>query len=527
MTTDLVEMQTKKVHSSRVGGTWREEDDEGPVFWLTKRLAGRKKGTSSAQACISVHRLSGPTFRLCPSQEATQYIVVFILALLLLIVSAHHDERNVKGETMGTQHKRWGLAVVSVGVVCLGSAALGNGFRNPPEGAAALGHSGGKLVLTEDASAISQNPANLTKLNKTEAEVAVTLVDTKTDYSSPFGSASTDDPWKVLPNLFVATPFDNGNYVAGLGVTTPFGQSMVWDTDGAFRYTAPYFTEMKLVNVNPTLAAKLGDRLSVGVGADVYGSQLDMKQVIPWSMVTGNRLSPDGVVHLQGQGQGIGGNAAIQFSPLAGHTVALTYRSPVKVDYEGDADISAFPAGAQVLGLSPSSDFDTSIEFPAVAALGYAVALSRTVRIEADVEWVEFSRYDELTLDMENNNALQHRPGDPNPMAPLTLRQDWKDTWNFGIGADWDVMPTVTLRAGYIYLDSPIPTETLTPTMPFPAEDIFTVGVGYHPDRHSFNVAYGVSVIDGLDVTDNQNPAYNGKYDTSSQLVSLSYGYTF
>ena len=427
---------------------------------------------------------------------------------------------------MSTQYKGWGL-VLSVGLVCWGCAALANGFRNPPEGAAALGHDGGKLILTEDASAISQNPANLTKLDKPEAEVAVTLIDTKTDYSSPFGSASTDDPWKVLPNFFVATPFDTGNYVAGLGVTTPFGQSTVWDQDGAFRYTAPYFAEMKLMNVNPTLAAKLSDKLSIGVGVDVYWSQLDMKQMLPWWMVTGNRLSPDGVIHLQGEGQGIGGNAAIEFSPVAGQTVALTYRSPVKVDYHGDTDLSEFPAGAQMLGLSPSSDFDSSIEFPASAALGYSVALSRTVRVEADVEWVEFSRYDALTLDAGNNNPLLHQPGDPNPMAPLSLRQNWKDTWNFGVGADWDVMPKVTLRAGYMYLKSPVPSETLAPTIPDADQNVITVGAGYHPNRHSFDVAYGLNLIGDRNVAGNQDPAYNGKYETSSQLVSLSYGYTF
>lgn len=427
---------------------------------------------------------------------------------------------------MSTKENGWGM-VLSLGLVCWGTVALANGFRNPPEGAAALGQSGGKLILTEDASAISHNPANLTKLDKAEAEVAVTLVDTETDYSSPFGSASTDDPWKFLPDLFVAMPFDNSTYVAGVGVTTPFGQSTVWDKDGAFHYTAPYFAEMKLMNVNPTLAAKLSDKLSVGVGVDVYWSQLDMKQILPWSMVTGSRLSPDGVIHLQGEGQGIGGNAAVEFSPVAGHTLALTYRSPVKVDYSGDTDISAFPAGAQMLGLSPSSDFDTSIEFPAVAALGYAVALSRTVRVEADVEWVEFSRYGNLALDAGNNNVLLHQPGDPNPMAPLSLRQDWQDTWNFGVGADWAIMPTVTLRAGYIFLESPVPEETLAPTLSDADQNVITVGAGYHPNRHRFDVAYGLSFIDDRNVDANQNPAYNGKYETSSQLVSLSYGYTF
>jgi long-chain fatty acid transport protein len=402
-----------------------------------------------------------------------------------------------------------------------------NGFRNPPEGSAALGHNGGKLMLTEDASLISHNPAGLTKLDKSRVEVATTVINTKTDYRSVLGSASTEDPWKILPNIFVALPSANQDYVLGLGLTTPFGESSVWDRNGAFRYTAPYFAEMKLVNVNPTVAAKIGENTSVGVGLDVYWSQLQLKQMFPWAMLTGNPLTPEGVIRAKGQGEGLGGNAAIEFRPAKGHSIALTYRSPVKVDYNGDTDVSAFPAGMQALGLSPSSDFDTSIEFPAVAALGYAVALSETVRVEADVEWVEFSRYDALTLNLGNNNPLLHAPADPNPLAPSSIPQRWKDTWNFGAGADWDVTPDLTLRAGYIHLESPVPERTLAPVLPDASRHVITVGAGYRSGNHRIDAAYGLSIIGDRNVTANQNPFYNGAYETTSHLMSVAYGYAF
>lgn len=417
-----------------------------------------------------------------------------------------------------------------VGVVLMAGVALvcqANGFRNPPEGAAALGRVGGKVALAEDAAAVAHNPANLTEMKAPEIEVSATILNTETKYSSPMGSATTEDAWKYLPNLFYATPIEGTKFAAGLGITTPFGQSTVWDKEDLFRYSAPHFAEMKLINVNPVVAARINDKLSVAAGLDVYWSSLDLKQIFPWRMVTGNPMMPDGEVHMQGDGLGAGANAAVTFRPAAGHTLALTYRSPVTVDYEGDAEFAGFPPGGEALGISAKSDFETSIEFPAVVAAGYAIRLTDTLRVEADVEWVQFSSYDTLELDAGRNNLLLQQPGAVNPMGPVAVPQKWKDSWTYGVGGEWDIRKDVTLRAGYIYLESPVPEETLAPTLPDADRHVVSIGAGLHRNGHRLDVSYGYSVIGDRDVTANQNPAYAGKYEPSSHLMSVSYGRNF
>lgn len=420
--------------------------------------------------------------------------------------------------------KRMAVMALVVGMAVTGYA---NGFRNPPEGAAALGRVGGKVALADDAAAVSHNPANLTELKKQEVEVSLTLINTETKYTSPMGSAKTEDSLKYLPNLFYATPIEGTKLAAGIGVTTPYGQSTVWDKGSLFRYSAPYYAEMKLINLNPVVAAKVGDKVSVAAGLDCYWSSLNLKQVFPWGMVAGNPMIPDGEVRLQGDGIGLGANAAITFRPAPRHIVALTYRSPVTVDYEGDAEFAGFPPGGEALGLSAKSDFDTSIEFPAVAALGYAIKLTDTVRVEADVEWIQFSNYDNLSLDVGRNNPLMQQPGSVNPMAPVAVRQDWDDTWTYGVGAEWDAAKDVTLRAGYIFLQSPVPDMTLAPTLPDADRHVVSVGAGFHRQGHRLDIAYGYSVIGDREITVNQNPAYAGKYEPSAHLMSVSYGFNF
>ncbi len=422
---------------------------------------------------------------------------------------------------------RWMGVMSAVGGSLIALHASASGLRNPPEGATALGLGGGKVALTDDASAISHNPANLTELKGPQVLPTVTFIHTETEFISPMGTGKTEDPWKILPNVFAAWPIENTRFVAGVGVTTPFGQSTVWEQGSSLRYVAPYSASMTLLDVNPTLAARLNDRVSVGVGADVYWSQLDMKQKLPWSALTGSPLSPDGTIHAQGDGMALGANAALSVKLTARQTVGLTYRAPFTVDYEGDLEVSAMPAGAALLGLSRSSDFESSIDFPAVAALGYGIKLTDTVRVGADIEWVQWSVYDSLALDGGNNNPLLNAPGTPNPMAPAVVRQDWDDSWTAGVGADWKVTADVTLRAGYIYLQSPVPEETFSPTIPDTDRHVVSAGLGYAHASHRADLAYGYSIIPDREIRSNSNPAYNGDYETSSHLLSVSYGYCF
>lgn len=391
-----------------------------------------------------------------------------------------------------------------------------NGFRNPPESASAYALDGGKLVHTEDASAVAINPANLGDMKENAALGSLTLIHTETDFRSPAGSATTEEPWKLLPNLFAVIPTAEGGPVVGVGLSTPFGQSTVWDENSLFRYTAPYETELMVFNVNPSLGYRINEKMSVGAGLDLFSSALTFKQFIPWSsQVPG---APDGKMKFDADGDGLGWNAGLLLDLTKHQHVALTYRSPVKVEYEGDFEVSQTPAPVSAVGLGYDSDFETEIEFPTIVVIGYGLDLTDTVRVGVDAEWVEFSRYDQLPIDIEQNNALLLQPGIP---------QDWDDIWTIGVGADWQVSEQVVLRGGYKFMPSPVPDETLAPTLPDADKHQVSVGVGIRQGGQRLDLAYAYSFLDERTITNNQNPAYNGTYESTSQLLAVSYGFTF
>ena len=413
--------------------------------------------------------------------------------------------------------------VASLGVLSA-APVWGDGFRNPPPTAEGMGHIGARYLIGEGASSMSYNPADLVEVDKVEVDASATIVSSETKYTAPTGAtAKSDDSPAVLPNLYLAWPMTE-KVVAGIAFTSPFGQSTEWEKDSVFRYTAPYFAEMRTININPTVAFSVNEQVSIGVGLDVMWSDLDIRQTFPWASLTGDPTDADGSVKLEGDGIGVGGNIGIAWVPKAGHKLAATYVSPIEVDYEGDFEGNGIPPAVKLPPplaalVSPRSDFESNIEFPAIATLSYGLQVNEKLFVGASVEWLQFSNFDELPLDVANNQPL---------LPASSLKQDWDDTVTYGLGMDYALSAELVARLGYIYMESPIPDETLAPTLPNNDQHTVTLGLGYTKGAHTFDVAYGYSFFDDRDIDNNQNPAYNGKYETEfSHIVGLSYGFSY
>lgn len=412
-------------------------------------------------------------------------------------------------------------------LVCWGSSWMGateagaDGFRNPPPSAQGLGQVGSRYTLIDDASATAFNPANLTDVEKTDLLLSITAARSDKDFTAPTGEkAELKEKWYVMPSAYAAWALEKKGWVAGIGVTTPYGQGSEFKQDSYFRYTAPYFAEMRSVNINPTLTAPLSDSLALGVGLDVLWSDLDLRQIFPWSQVVGNPAAPDGQARFEGDGVGFGGNLGLTWRVTEKQRVALVYRSAIDVDYEGDFTVSQIPGAGTPASFpaSPRSDFDTTIKFPNMVAIGYGVELTDSLSVGAEVEWFEWSRYESLTLDAGANASLL-----PVPTTP----QNWEDTINAGVGASYRLCDTWTARAGYIYLQTPVPDSTMLPVLAENDQHVITVGLGYKDGDNRFDVAYGLGIYEDREIGNNQNPAYNGTYEFQSQLLALSYGRTF
>ncbi len=158
------------------------------------------------------------------------------------------------------------------------------------------------------------------------------------------------------------------------------------------------------------------------------------------------------------------------------------------------------------------------MEYPTVIALAYGVEFTDTLRAELDIEWLEFSTQQTLSI---NDSTLSPIIG------PLTTAQKLEDTWTVGVGGEWDFAENWTARTGFQYLQNPTPDQTYTPLGPDEDQTVISFGLGYENEKHAIDIGYAYGFFNGRSISGNQTPASDGQYDYNVHLLSLSYGYKF
>jgi len=392
------------------------------------------------------------------------------------------------------------------------SRVAANAFRNPPPSASALALDGGKSAILDDVSGQSANPALLIGTENPDATASITLIYAETEFTSAAGVKSTTrNNLKTLPNLFAAIPV-NSNLVFGLAITTPYGQSVEWPRESGL----PYFTELRLVDISPALAVRVSDHISAGVGLNVYLSEFESKQTIPWSGFLGDPLVPNGSFSLKGDGSAVGATAGLLVQLTKAQRASLVYRSPFSIDYEGDTKLIGTPAPIAANLPATTTAFKTEIDFPSVVAIGYAIDVTETLTLAAELEWIEFSRFESLPV---NTGLLQG-----SDLFPSAIPQQWEDVWTYGAAARWKCTDQLELRCSYRFIESPIPASTLVPTLPDADKHVIGVGFGWNSGRLSISGSYAYSVFDDRHVTPADNSRFPGDYDLSSHIVSATVG---
>ena len=394
-------------------------------------------------------------------------------------------------------------------------AFAAEGLRTLPDTAGAMGMVGGRLAVLDDASVTRHNPATLTDISDTLLTVTFQPWHGKTDFAGALGqSDSMIDPWKPTGSLYMAHSI-NEDLTLGFGVNAPFGVSISWPDVGAFRYFGASDVMLQTIALNPALGLKINDDASIGVGLDIYRSDLMLKQRFPWALTAPGL--PDGTMDFEGNGWGIGAYFGINFDLGDRQRLAVAGRLPVSVDYEGTFTINNIPGPGAAL---PTSPFNSEIEHPGSVGVGYSFNATEQLTIGVDFEWIQNSTHDDVPLDVGANQPLL----DGKTAVPLA----WGDSISIGLGIEYDWTEEFTFRAGYLYSDSPMSSPTWNPAIPADDRHIFSLGFGYTWDKvNTVDFAYSLIHMSDSTITNNITPAFNGVYSYAWDVLTLSYSRRF
>lgn len=407
-----------------------------------------------------------------------------------------------------TQERKWVMiaAVLSAFYsLFAASTAYGSGFGIFTQGASALGQADAVVAHTDEPSAIFFNPALINDLPGTQMELGTTLIFPSREFKSDLtGSTSEGEDTMYYPSTFFLSHSFNDKVSAGFGVFNPFGLGTEWDDDWEGRYIATK-SEITTYTVNPVLSYRITPRVSFAAGVDFLWLDATLEKNIP-------TLAGDIGQKFSGDGSGIGYNLGILINISDNISLGASYRSEIDVDVDGDASLSGvFNTGGK-----------TDITLPQQVFAGISYMASDQLTLEGGFRWEDWSSFKELTIDLDQPIAGQ---------SSVTSPRDWDSTYAVNIGAKYKLNKVVSLLAGYLYSENPVPDTTFEPAVPDSDTHLFCVGTDMKFKKFKIAMSYAYQLQEDRDKNNiigvEEGGAANGRYETELHLLGFSLVYNF
>ncbi len=411
-------------------------------------------------------------------------------------------------------------AAFSMGLATLPAASAdAAGFANTNQSAVATAMGGVGVANPYEPNLSFYNPAAMT-LSRFKAYVGDTLIIPKVDYESPDGERwSTEAAVLPPPHAHVHYRF-NERLAAGVGLSFPYGLSIAWPENWPGREQVVR-QSLTMADINPNVAFAFPDiPLSMSLGVQVVFASVELERA---TVLRGDGIEVDSL--LGGNGTGLGGTAAFLYRPSDDLTLGLTYRSRVEMEFEGDVDFDG-QAGTPFESTFVDQSVETEITTPDTFTFGVGYQVDRLF-VEFDIGWTNWSTYDSIEVEFSEPCEAGDVGCDPsvdetNPPSTV-IPGDWQDVPNFRLGAQYEIVENVPVRVGFAYDLSPIPDDTVSPSLPGNDRVILSGGAGYSWQALQFDIGYQLVSTTRTITNGNQN----GEYGTDAHIVSVDAAYTF
>lgn len=393
---------------------------------------------------------------------------------------------------------------LTLGLTLAGMASLTQaaGFALIEQNASGLGNAyAGQAAVAADASTIFFNPAGLTMLPDRQVVMAGHLIKPQAEFSgsSNIGGGDGGDAGglAIVPNAYLAYRLTPDIHV-GVGMNAPFGLKTEYDSTWAGR-TQAIKSELKTINLNPSIAWKATETLSLGAGLSVQYAKATLT----------NNAGGLGLATIKGDDYGWGYNlgALWQISPAT--RIGLAYRSEVDQKLEGKAEFS--------LNALANTPVTASVTLPDSASLSVFHKLSPYVDLLVDVTWTGWSDFDELRILRTNGTTLGVTP------------ENWSDSYRYSVGANYRMNDKITLRTGVAYDETPVSDVFRTARIPDEGRTWLALGAQYRlSDKTALDFGYAHLFVKDAAISKLESGVtLTGTYDASVDILSAQLTHNF
>ena len=398
------------------------------------------------------------------------------------------------------------------------SQVFAGGFQINEHGARAMALGGAFTAIANDASAVFFNPAGITQLSGTHFMIGSTLIAPQASFRGVYPSVTE---YKMVnqtfyPSHFYVTHKFTDKISAGLSFNTPYGLGTKWNQDWVGKYLAIQ-TDLMTFQLSPVIAYKLTDNLSISAGFEYHFANVKITQKNAQTPFAG-----DAFVTLDGKdNSAFGYNFSVFYKPNENLSFGAAFHSQVSYSFKGTATTT----GAKQLidaNILPEGDVTAKLKTPVNITVGAAYKVLPQLSLSFDYQYVGWSSYDTLKADFSNP-----------AYTDINSPRMYDNSYILRFGAQYDVNNSLSVLGGILFDKNPVKPEYVNPSLPDADRLGLSIGVDYKLMKNlGVNVAY--LFIRGKQLTvDNSKENYtsgiapfNGTYNTSANLVSISLSYS-
>ncbi|PCF94489.1 OmpP1/FadL family transporter [Vreelandella nigrificans] len=441
---------------------------------------------------------------------------------------------------MHNNFKKLTLAA-AVSAVAFASQANAGGYQINEQSVSGQGYGhAGRSSNINDATIVFGNPAGMSFLDRAQITAGGTYLNVNSSISnaqatqsSPAISqatggltdtlpvAGTNDgdmvPGTLVPFAFYAHPV-NERLAFGFGVYAPFGSKTDYEDSFQGRNQGNY-TEVRVVSAQPTVSYRFNEQWGVGVGLTYNRVDGELRRQVPIATPLGLSEVDSRV---EGDDDAWGYNLGVIYQPVPETTFGLTYRS--KVDYTLEGDFTASSPVLDQLGIGTITD-KASLDLTTPETVNFSLTqqMSDDLKLMFGVSWARWSRFDQILVTGDERGEVTNE------------QQNYSNAWAFSTGGEYQLMPTLALRAG-VTLDF-TPTQDATRSVRIPSDDrrIFSIGAGWSPTpdltldfAYSYLTERGTHVnqskTDSFTVAGQQTPPITSNYSADYKNEAHGFG---
>lgn len=343
------------------------------------------------------------------------------------------------------------------------------------------------------------NPAGLAQLSGIQLSAGVTGVGPSYRFQNQgssgalLGNGNGGDAggWHAVPNLYLAGRV-SPDISLGLGISSPFGLATSYDADWVGR-TQAIKSEIRTVNVNPSLAYRVNERWSLGVGINYQTLNAEMTS-----------YTPAGLYRVKGDDAAWGWNAGVLLNLSPAMRLGLSYRSAVDYRLSGSRSIGANSQAATA-----------DIKLPDSMVFSVWQQLSDRWEAMGDLSYTRWS-----TLD-----KLQIVGGFGTDVEPFNYKNAWRVAW----GAAYKANDAVKLKFGLAYDRTPVQENSRSARVPDNDRMWFSLGGQWAPRNYGvFDIGYSYLYVRNPGIEQSKlGTSLRGDYDAGAHLLGVQYSVGF